>query len=456
MGARRAFLCGWLYGLACFGFGVFWIHESFQFNHIAIGWALFLTGMLIMFLALYPALVGYGVARVKTRGEPFQLLVLIPAAWVLAEWVRGWFFTGFTWLQLGYSQVGSPLQGLLPVGGIYLTSWVVALGAGLLVLVARGRGTRRWGWLTALILLWGASASLGMIRWTSPSGDALQVALVQGNVPQDEKWLPRMRKPTLERYLSLTRAHWNADLVIWPESALPGLRDGFDGFVDSLADEARANGSHVIFGVPMLDRSTLALYNSVVAVGHEDGRGEMVYHKRHLVPFGEYLPLDAVIRPVTEALGLPVADFNLGPATQPLLEAAGHRLGVSVCYEIAFGSEILQALPDAAVLVTVSNDAWFGTSIGPHQHLQIARARALETGRYLLRSTNTGITAIVAPDGVVEAQAPQFEVQVLPGEILPMGGMTPYARTGDTVVIVLMVLIVVACVAITRRRAARA
>jgi len=456
VGARRAFLCGWLYGLACFGFGVFWIHESFQFNHIAIGWALFLTGMLIMFLALYPALVGYGVARVKTRGEPFQLLVLIPAAWVLAEWVRGWFFTGFTWLQLGYSQVGSPLQGLLPVGGTYLTSWVVALGAGLLVLVARGRGTRRWGWLTALILLWGASASLGMIRWTSPSGDALQVALVQGNVPQDEKWLPRMRKPTLERYLSLTRAHWNADLVIWPESALPGLRDGFDGFVDSLADEARANGSHVIFGVPMLDRSTLALYNSVVAVGHEDGRGEMVYHKRHLVPFGEYLPLDAVIRPVTEALGLPVADFNLGPATQPLLEAAGHRLGVSVCYEIAFGSEILQALPDAAVLVTVSNDAWFGTSIGPHQHLQIARARALETGRYLLRSTNTGITAIVAPDGVVEAQAPQFEVQVLPGEILPMGGMTPYARTGDTVVIVLMVLIVVACVAITRRRAARA
>ena len=456
MGARRAFLCGWLYGLACFGFGVFWIHESFQFNHIAIGWALFLTGMLIMFLALYPALVGYGVARVKTRGEPFQLLVLIPAAWVLAEWVRGWFFTGFTWLQLGYSQVGSPLQGLLPVGGTYLTSWVVALGAGLLVLVARGRGTRRWGWLTALILLWGASASLGMIRWTSPSGDALQVALVQGNVPQDEKWLPRMRKPTLERYLSLTRAHWNADLVIWPESALPGLRDGFDGFVDSLADEARANGSHVIFGVPMLDRSTLALYNSVVAVGHEDGRGEMVYHKRHLVPFGEYLPLDAVIRPVTEALGLPVADFNLGPATQPLLEAAGHRLGVSVCYEIAFGSEILQALPDAAVLVTVSNDAWFGTSIGPHQHLQIARARALETGRYLLRSTNTGITAIVAPDGVVEAQAPQFEVQVLPGEILPMGGMTPYARTGDTVVIVLMVLIVVGSVAITRRRAARA
>jgi apolipoprotein N-acyltransferase len=151
-----------------------------------------------------------------------------------------------------------------------------------------------------------------------------------------------------------------------------------------------------------------------------------------------------------------VADFSLGPATQPLLEAAGHRLGVSVCYEIAFGNEIRQALPDAAALVTVSNDAWFGTSIGPHQHLQIARARALETGRYLLRSTNTGITAIVGPDGAVEGQAPQFEVQVLTGEILPMGGMTPYARTGDSVVIVLVALAVIGCVVLARRRAARA
>ena len=458
VGARRAFLCGWVYGLACFGFGVFWIHESFQFNHIAIGWALFLTGLLVVFLALYPALVGYGVGRVRAVGVPVRLLVLMPAAWVLAEWVRGWFFTGFTWLQLGYSQVGSPLQGLLPIGGIYLTSWGVAVSASLLALAAVGTGTRRWGWLPALVLLWGVSAALGTIRWTDPSGDALRVALVQGNVPQDEKWLPRMRKPTLERYLALTRANWDADLVVWPESALPGLRDGFDGFVARLGDEARANGSHVIFGVPILDRSTLALYNSVVAVGHGDGREEMVYHKRHLVPFGEYLPLDGFIRPITEAFGLPVADFNLGPMDQPLLEAAGHRVGVSVCYEIAFGGEILEAVPDAAVLVTVSNDAWFGTSIGPHQHLQIARARAVETGRYMLRSTNTGITAIVAPDGVIEAQAPQFEVQVLAGEIFPMGGTTPYGRTGDTVVIVLMalMLIVPVAIAIARRRDARA
>jgi apolipoprotein N-acyltransferase len=262
--------------------------------------------------------------------------------------------------------------------------------------------------------------------------------------------MAEMRRPTLERYLTLTRAHWDADLIVWPESALPGLRASFDGYVERLAREARANDSYVVFGVPVLDRERQRFYNSVLVVG---GR-EMVYHKRHLVPFGEYLPLDALIRPLTEALGLPVADFSPGPDDQELLEAGGYRLGISVCYEIAFGSEILAALPEAAVLVTISNDAWFGTSIGPHQHMQIARARALETGRYLLRSTNTGITAIVGPDGVIEARAPQFQVQVLVGEIFPMHGMTPYARTGDVVVIALLALVLFGTVYASRRQPA--
>ena len=455
--ARRAFLCGWLYGLACFGFGVFWIHESFQFNRIAIGWALLLTGLLAMFLALYPAIVGYGVVRLSRIGiadRRHRLLLLMPAAWVLAEWVRGWFFTGFTWLQSGYSQVGSPLQGLLPVAGIYAASWAVAVSAGLLVLATREKGNGRWPWLAALVLMWAGAGWLGMVKWTEPAGDALKVALVQGNMPQDKKWLPEMRRPTLERYLTLTREHWDADLIVWPESALPGLRDSFDGFIGGLAREARANNSHVVFGVPVLDRESLELFNSVFVVGQSNGNGEMVYHKRHLVPFGEYLPFDSLIRPLSELLGLPVADFDPGPDTQPLLEAAGHRLGVSVCYEIAFGNEIVKALPEADVLVTVSNDAWFGTSIGPHQHMQMARARALETGRYLLRATNTGITAIVAPDGVIESRARQFEVQVLEGEIFPMEGMTLYARTGDSVVIALLVLILMGCFAASRRQSA--
>ena len=449
--ARRGFLCGWLFGLGYFGFGVFWIHESFQFNHIAMGWALAITGLLVMFLALYPAIVGYAVCRLRRSGSVdlrYRLLLLMPAAWVLAEWVRGWFFTGFGWLQLGYSQVGHPLQGLLPVGGIYAVSWAVAVSAGLLVLCLGARGAGRWPWLAALVVLWAAGALLGTVRWTTPAGDPLKVALIQGNMAQDEKWLPGNREPTLKRYLTLTRKHWDADLIVWPESALPGVRDQFDEYVERLAAEARQNNSFVIFGVPVFDRETLEFFNSVFLVG---GR-EMVYHKRHLVPFGEYLPLDAVIRPLTEFLGLPVADFSLGADEQPLLEINGHRLGLSVCYEIAFGDEIVEALPEAAVLVTVSNDAWFGTSIGPPQHLQIARARAVETGRYLLRATNTGITAIVAPDGVVQGRVPPFQVQVLEGEILPMGGMTLYARTGDLGVVSLLLLVLMGGIVFRRRQ----
>ncbi len=452
--ARRAFLCGWLYGLASFGFGIFWISESFQFSNIAIGWALLLTGLLVMFLALYPAIVGYGVRRLGQSGttnQRYQLLLLMPAAWVLAEWVRGWLFTGFTWLQLGYSQIGAPLQGLLPVGGVYAAGFAVAVSAGLLVLIAREQGNRRWLWLAALVLLWAGAGLLATVKWTERDGDALEVALLQGNLSQDKKWLPEMQRPTLERYLRLTRANWDADLIIWPESALPGLRDNFDQYIARLAAEARANNSFVVFGVPDLDRDSGKFFNSVVVVG---GR-EMVYRKRHLVPFGEYLPLDALIRPITEALGLPVADFSPGPDKQPLLEAAGYRLGVSICYEIAFGGEIREALPEAQVLVNVSNDAWFGTSIGPLQHMQIARARALETGRYLLRATNTGVTVIVAPDGVIEARVPQFEVQVLRGKVFPMAGATPYVRTGDAAVIALMVLVLIGCIVIGRRRRAR-
>jgi len=448
--ARRAFLCGWVFAVAAYAFGVFWIHESFQFNHIAIGWAVGLTGLLVGFLALYPAAVGYAVRRLRIGDARIELLLAMPAAWVLAEWIRGWFFTGFTWLQLGYSQVGSPLEGLLPVGGVYLASWAVTLCAALLVLALRDRGVRRWSWVGVIAAIWIAAGLLGSVRWTTPAGGPLEVALVQGNIAQDRKWRSEMRLPTLERYLRLTRAHWNADLIVWPESALPGLRAAFDGYVARLADEARANASHVVFGVPVMDADTLALYNSVIVVG---GR-ESAYHKRHLVPFGEYLPLDALIRPITEAFGLPVADFTPGPDAQPQLEAAGQRLGVSVCYEIAFGNEIIEALPDATVLVTVSNDAWFGTTIGPHQHMQMARARALETGRYLLRATNTGITAIVAPDGVIVARAPQFEVQVLSGTILPMQGMTPYATTGDAAMVAFLAVVLIVAVVLARRKAA--
>ena len=300
--------------------------------------------------------------------------------------------------------------------------------------------------IVALVLA-GLAAGLDAVgagRWTQPAGTPIRFALVQGNVPQDRKWLPQMRGPTLERYVTMSEPYLGVDLVIWPETALPAARHQLDGFIEGLHAAAAAAGSAVLFGLPEVDGEPRRAYNSVLMVGASTGR----YRKRHLVPFGEYLPADPVLRPVTRALGIPVSNFAPGEPRQPLLAAAGHLLAVFICYEIAFGNEVIEALPEAELLVTVSNDAWFRDSLGPHQHLQMARARALETGRAILRATNTGITAAIEADGSVPGSLDPFRAAVLTGSATPRRGATPYVRAGDGPVLGTAVLLLLPCAAV--------
>ena len=444
---RRAALRGWLFGLGMFGFGISWINESFQFSHI--GWfiSIPLTSLLVAVMALYPALVGYCLARLGGGPRWMRLTLLFPALWTLVEWLRGWLFTGFTWLQLGYSQTDSPLSGWFPVFGVYAISCFCALSAGLLVgaYVAR----RRLGYIGVLLGLWLASPLLGQVNWLEPGAPPLRVALLQGNIPQDQKWLPSMRQPTLDRYVTLTREHWNADLIIWPETALPGFYRTMKGFIEEFDEERKRHQADVLLGVPVLEEAPRRFLNSVLLLNETGG----FYHKRHLVPFGEYLPFDALLRPMVDFFGLPVARFSPGPSAQVPLSTRGQRLAVFVCYEIAFGGEVRRSLPAANLIITVSNDAWFGTSIGPEQHLQIARVRALETGRYVLRATNTGISAIIDQRGRVVSRSPQFEVHALAGQAIPFSGATPYVRLGDWPVLG-MSLVVILVVMGMRRAAA--
>ena len=428
----RAFLRGWLFGLGMFGIGVSWVHESFQYSNVGAALAVGLTAVLIVFLALFPATLGYLVARLFRGSEQARLLLVYPAGWVLTEWVRGWFLTGFTWLQLGYSQIDSPLGGFAPLVGVYGVSWVTALLAGGLVraLCTGRRGLIVYTLILVALLITGYG--IGAVPWTKTHTSPLSVALVQGNVPQDLKWHPDQRRATLERYLKLTRAYWDADLVVWPESALPGFYHEFVPAISRLTREARDHGTDILLGIDVLDPPTGRYFNSILVLGTHPS----LYHKRHLVPFVEYLPLEHWLRPLVEWFNLPVSRFSKGSPHQPLASAAQHLVGLSVCYEIAFGEEIIETAPEAALLVNVSNDAWFGDSIGPHQHLEIARMRAIETGRYLARATNTGITAIIAPNGKLKARIPQFETRVLTGEVFPTTGTTPYARWGNLPVLV--------------------
>ncbi len=450
---RQALVRGYLFGVGMFGVGVSWVFVSMYENGgVGLAMSLFLTSVFVLFLSLFPAVLGYGLARLLPWPHPaaqrLKLLLLFPVGWVLWEWVRGWFFTGFPWLALGYSQIDGPLAGIAPVLGVYGVSLAAALSAGWLVLLLCGG----WVWRSAaalgLAIVWGGAVALNNLSWVQPIGQPLKVSLLQGNIPQDLKWLWDLRDPTLELYTNLTRASWDSDLIVWPETAVPALYHEVADFFDSLAAEANQHGSALLMGVIYQEPNDGPYYNSVVSVGGATPR--QFYHKRHLVPFTEYLPLEGVLGGLVKFMQVPMSDFSAGDNAAPLA-VAGQRVGISICYEDAFGEETIEALPEATLLVNVTNDAWFGHSIAPQQHLQMARMRALEAGRPLLRATNTGLTAVMDERGRVLSQAPQFEVYALHDTVQPMQGLTPYGRFGNMPVVTAVLIIMVGGWLILRR-----
>jgi len=424
---------GLLFGIGFFGVGLAWIVESFKFNAVPYPLALIVTVALVVVLSGYLAIFGGVAAKLHgPAGSPrgLRYMVSVAAGWVIVEWLRGHLFTGFPWLVVGVGQVDGGFSGWLPVSGAYGTSFIVALVGAVLTVCVTRRGYSSAlvaGSLGTLIVL--ASAGLHGQAWSAASARPLSVALVQGNVGQEEKWKLENRAPTLRKYLDLTRPHWDADLVIWPETAIPGLIESMRPFLTALEAEAQAKGTELLVGIPGRAPASGQPLNTVFKLGGADSRAH--YIKRHLVPFGEYVPFSEVLRPPLAGMGLVLSNFQAGPERQLLLSVNGRPVGVSICYEAAFAREIGRALPAAELLVNVSNDAWFGDTLGPRQHLQLARARAREAGRWLVRVTNTGLTAAIDPHGRVQAALPQFKTGAVRADVVPQQGLTPYHRVGD-------------------------
>lgn len=452
---RRAMWRGLLFGLGMFGTGVTWIYVSiYEFGGVSLPLSVFLMTLFVIVLAWFPALFGYFVTRFYPAPTPaalrIKLLLIFPAGWTFFEWVRSWFLTGFPWLNLGYSQIDTPLAGLAPVLGVYGASWATAFSAGLLLaaILDKGGMRHRLRHIAVLLALWITAGLLGMQQWTQPTGTPLKVSLIQGNIPQDIKWTPDVRDPTLELYLRMTREHWDSNLIIWPETAMPVFYHEAEDFLGALAEEAREHHADMLIGVPVMDMRTQRYYNSMTSLGSH----QAFYHKHHLVPFTEYLPMKSALAGVVDFLQVPMSDFSKGGLDQQPLSVAGQKAAISICYEAVFGEEVIRQLPDATLLVNVSNDAWFGHSIGPLQHLQITRMRALETGRPLLRATNTGITAIIGPNGKQLAVAPQFKTYALTATIRPMSGATPYVQVGNMPVVGMLVLALMMGLLLVKRR----
>ncbi|MBK1702373.1 apolipoprotein N-acyltransferase [Thiococcus pfennigii] len=449
-----AFGIGWAFGLGLMGLGVFWIRISMnQFGNMDAWAANLLAGLFIAVVALYYGLAGWLIARLDRGPAWVGPLLALPGAWVLFEWLRGWLFTGFPWLAIGYSQVDGPLAGFAPLVGVYGLGLVVAVAGGLLWVATLGAQGRppwaRWGALAALALLYVVGAALAPIPWSEARGAPLRAAVLQGNVPQSLKWDESARLPTIENYIDLTIEHLDNDVLVWPETALPDFLDRLrEPLIEPLAERLREEGVDLVFGVPVRDAARDAYYNGLASIGTAEG----LYYKRHLVPFGEFLPFRPWLGPIVEWFEVPMSDFSRGPMARPLIQVDGLPVGVSICYEDAFPTELGQALPEAAYLINVSNDGWFGDSLAPHQHLQIARMRALENARPLLRATNTGISAIIDYRGRLLGIVPAFERGAFGAAIQPRSGATPFVRLGNVPAVALATLLLAAAAFLAGRR----
>lgn len=426
LGPRRAVWIGWLFGLGHFATGVYWVFISTHLFGGAPAWlAGLLAAILFSYLAVYPALMCGAACALRAWCSGLGWL-LIPALWVLSELLRGWVYTGFPWLSLGYVALDSPAQRLIPVLGTHGLSALLALSA---YGVWRAIGARGAARILAIGLALSPLFSQLLpppMHWTQDAGAPLSVAIVQGNVPQDQKWDREQTEAILRRYREMTLSVADADLIAWPEAVPNRPLDEVLPYFDELDARLREGRAALLAGVLIYDER-VSVYNSMIAVGNARGR----YDKRHLVPFGEYFPIPAWLRPIMDVLDLPYGDISSGGAALPPIEIRGEPLGISICFEDVFGSEFAHASRHAAVLVNATNDAWFARSSAAHQHLQIARYRALENGRWLVRATNTGISALIAPDGDVAGRSGHYTTEVLRGQVRPRSGSTPYARWGD-------------------------
>ncbi|OYY50394.1 MAG: apolipoprotein N-acyltransferase [Methylophilales bacterium 28-44-11] len=428
---KNNFKLGFSFGLGLYGFGIYWIYISLhEFGGMPWWFAGFCTFCLCAFMALFPALVGYFSKRIGWT------LWTVPLLWGVSDWVRSWIFTGFPWLTLGYSQVpSSPLVGFMPMIGVYGVSIIVALIASLIAYGITQHTHLRWRLkvAAAISMIIISGQLLSFVEWTTPFGEPLKVALLQGNVSQTIKWSPDVASSTINQYLQMVEQS-DAQLIVLPETALPVIAQQLDKTViQRITQHAQQQQGDALVGLVQYDAENQSYFNSALSFGSAPVQA---YSKSHLVPFGEFIPLKAIFGWIYQDwLNIPLSDLSRGQNHTPM-QLAGQQVAVNICYEDVFGEEIIRPLPAATLLVNMSNDAWYGKSFAAVQHMQFSQARAIETGRMMLRSTNTGATAIINQHGIVQSHAPHDAQITLTGMVQGYQGSTPYIWWGNRLFIV--------------------
>jgi len=410
-----------------------------------VAWLLVL--LLCAYLSIYPALCAYLVNRFSAHSALIRYFIAFPAIWLITDWLRGWVMTGFPWLQLGYSQMDTPLVSYAPILGVEGITVAMCLITASLYYVYRERKVVVPAIFISAIAF--SAISLKGLEWTTPEA-VKSIALVQGNTDQDEKWLPEKRTDILNEYLRLSLDNTDADIIIWPESAIPALEFQVKSYLDYVSELMRETNTTLITGIINYQRvdDIDEYYNAVIVLGQPEQETNHSpvndrYYKNKLLPIGEFVPFEDLLRPIAPLFNLPMSSFQRGGEEQLNLSASNVHIATAICYEIAFNQTLVKTVtPDTGFILTVSNDAWFGTSIGPNQHLEIARMRAFEFQRPVIRSTNTGITAIYDAQGQEVGRIAQFEKAVLRAQVTPYQGTTPFNRYGNTPLLILAFMLI--------------
>ena len=445
----------WVFGIGLFAGGAHWIYFSIHYFGGATNFiAVLMVSLFVVLMGLFLMLFGWLASFFNGYSTVLRLLIVFPAIWTLTEWFRGWFLTGFPWLLLGNTQIDNGLAHYAPIMGVLGVSWVVAVGAGALVLLVIGTKRERILAAVSAVVLVALGFGLSYIQWTKPVGERIFVSMLQGNIDQFTKWDPAFRNENIQAYMDLMDPDKypnveTSHLVIWPETALSDFfQQSTEDVMLPMQQWAKEAKTDVLMGGFFYDKDKEAVYNAVMAIGegHDVEKSletkVSVYAKKHLVPFSEYIPFLEQLRFLENIIKLPYDNVTPWQGGD-ILKVANQPMAVSVCYEDAYSTQIIQGLPEATMLVNVSNDGWFTGSIEPQQHAEIARMRALETGRYMLRATNNGVTALINSQGQVMSSLPQYTAGVLSDYAQPMQGATVYVRVGNWLIISMMSLLLI-------------
>ena len=448
--ARQAALLGWLFGLGYFGIGVHWIYHSLHLFGAAIApLAAFLTFVFVLVMTVFPALCCGLWVRLSVRNRPVINALLFASLWVLLELLRGKLMGGFPWILIGYSQTSGPVGHLAPFIGVYGLSFLMVLFSALLVVIAFGKPRPRLFAFPLTFVLIVSAFGLKGLEFSTPAGEPLAVRMIQGNIPQAMKFSQDRLENALRLYTDMTfeAPLDNIDLVVWPETAVPTYYDVVESWFESFA--TRLDNMEVDLLTGVFVREGDDVYNAVKQIGGE----REVYRKRHLVPFGEYMPMRFILDFAAKYIDIPMSDLSAGQGPHVPIDLQGTSVGVSICYEDVYGEKMRAVLPAAKVLVNVSNDAWFGNSAAPHQHEQKARMRAREFERALVRVTNTGVSSAIDYNGEMLGRISHNTKGILDVQVQPRDGATLYARTGNWPVFLLSLFLVVMVYGFGRSRA---